>query len=384
MATLLLGPELEQKGDPYMIFTANRSQTGRAANRRALGFTRRLFAVSAVLAVMSAAAGCGDDDSSDAVAQAATTTAAAEPSATAETAASTTTTSTTTAATTEATATTTTAAAAPATTVTVVTQDAGVERIVSISPTATEMAFAIGAGDLIVAVDRYSYYPSEAPVTDLDGWSPNVEAIASYEPDLVLMQGGVETAEQLEALGIDVWSHNAPATFSDVYQQIEQLGEAVGLTAEAAALNAEISSQIDDLVAAAPDASGLSYYHELDNTLYTVTSGTFVGEVYGLFGLENVADPADSDGSSFGYPQLSAEYLVDADPDLIFLADTLCCGQNAQTVAERPGWDQLTAVQNGRIVELNDDVASRWGPRLVEFIAAISEELASLDAAGSG
>ena len=256
-----------------------------------------------------------------------------------------------------------------------------VQRIVSISPTATEMVFAIGAGDRVVAVDQFSYYPAEAPVTGLDGWNPNVEAIASYDPDLVLMQTSGDVGASLEALGIEVWAHDAPLAFDDVYVQIEQLGAVTGQDAEAAALVADMQAQIDELIAAAPDASGLSYYHELDNTLYTVTSGTFIGQVYGLFGLSNVADPADADGSAWGYPQLSDEYLVDADPDIVFLADTLCCGQDAQTVAARPGWDLLTAVQAGRIVELNDDIVSRWGPRLVDFIAAISGVLVSIGAA---
>ena len=253
----------------------------------------------------------------------------------------------------------------------------GLERIVSISPTGTEMLFAIGAGDRVVAVDQFSYYPDDAPVTDLDGWNPNIEAIASYEPDLVVMQTDGDLIASLEALGIEVWAHDAPLALDDVYVQIEQLGAVTGQTGEAAVLIADMRARIDELIAAAPDASGLSYYHELDNTLYTVTSTTFIGQVYGLFGLASVADPADTDGSAWGYPQLSDEYVVDADPDVIFLADTLCCGQNAQTVAARAGWDQLTAVQTGRVVELDDDIVSRWGPRLVDFIAAISDVLVS-------
>ena len=256
-----------------------------------------------------------------------------------------------------------------------------VERIVSISPTGTEMLFAIGAGDRVVAVDQFSYYPAEAPVTDLDGWNPNIEAIASYEPDLVVMQTNGDLMASLEALGIEVWAHDAPFAFDDVYVQIELLGAVTGQADEAAALAASMRAEIAELIAAAPDASSLSYYHELDNTLYTVTGGTFIGQVYGLFGLTNVADPADADGSAWGYPQLSDEYLVDADPDVIFLADTLCCGQSAQTVAARPGWDQISAVQAGRVVELDDDIASRWGPRLVDFIAAISGVLVSIGAA---
>ena len=256
-----------------------------------------------------------------------------------------------------------------------------VERILSISPTGTEMLFAIGAGDRVVAVDQFSYYPAEAPVTDLDGWNPNIEAIASYEPDLVVMQTNGELMASLEALGIEVWAHDAPFAFDDVYVQIEQLGAVTGQADEAAALAAIMRAEITELIAAAPDASSLSYYHELDNTLYTVTGGTFIGQVYGLFGLTNVADPADADGSAWGYPQLSDEYLVDADPEVIFLADTLCCGQSAQTVAARPGWDQISAVQAGRVVELDDDIVSRWGPRLVDFMAAISDVLVSIGAA---
>ena len=263
--------------------------------------------------------------------------------------------------------------------------DAGTEeiveeplRVVSISPTATEMLFAVGAGDLVVAVDQYSYFPDEAPVTNLDGFTPNVEAIATFEPDIVLMQSSGDVQAALETLGIQVVVQNAAVSIDDTYAQITQIGDVTGQQDQAAALVTQMQTEIESLVASAPDASGLSYFHELDPTLYSVTSSTFVGAVYGLFGLENVADPADVDGSAFGYPQLSDEYLVDTDPDLIFLADTLCCGQDAVTVAERPGWDQLSAVQNGNVIELSDDIASRWGPRIVEFIAMISEALRNL------
>lgn len=255
------------------------------------------------------------------------------------------------------------------------------QRIVSISPTGTEFLFAIGAGDRVVAVDEFSYYPPEAPVTDLSGWQPNVEAIASYDPDLVVMGSDGDIEANLESLGIAVLAINAPTTFDEVYVQIAQFGETTEQVDEAAALISEMRSEVGALIDAAPDASGLSYYHELTDGLYSVTSSTFIGQVYSLFGLDNIADPADSDGSSYGYPQLGNEYIVDADPDLIFLADTLCCGQNAETVAARPGWDLMSAVQHGRVVELNDDIVSRWGPRLVEFIAAISDAIISIGAA---
>jgi iron complex transport system substrate-binding protein len=117
-------------------------------------------------------------------------------------------------------------------------------------------------------------------------------------------------------------------------------------------------------------------YHELTPDLYSATSNTFVGKVYTTLGLKNIADAADS--SSTGYPQLSAEYVVSASPDLIVLADTVCCGQKPSTVASRPGWDSVKAVRTGSIVRIHDSIASRWGPRLVNFFRALSSALARL------
>jgi iron complex transport system substrate-binding protein len=254
-------------------------------------------------------------------------------------------------------------------------------RIVSISTVATEMLFAIGAGEQMVAVDSLSTFPAEAPVTDLSGFEPNIEAILGFQPDLVVLSydpGDVMAG--LEAAGVDSLLQGASMTIADTYVQILALGEITGRTAEAEALVDSMQAEIAELAASVvePDEP-LSYYHELDDTLYTVTSSTFIGEVYALTGLVNAADPADAEGTSWGYTQLSAEYLLDADPDIIFLADTKCCGQTAATIAERPGWETLTAVSTGRIVELDDDVASRWGPRIVDFLRAIVAAVNSVD-----
>lgn len=253
-------------------------------------------------------------------------------------------------------------------------------RIVSLSPTATEMLFAIGAGDRVVAVDEYSNYP-EAVLSkphDLSGFTPNVEAIAAMKPDLVVIanDAGGLTA-QLGALGIKVWTGPAAVTFDDVYAQIEQLGAATGHVADAAGVVANMQRDIAAAVAAAPkSAAGTSYYHELDDTYYSVTSKTFIGQIYGLFGLKNIADagPAGND-----YPQLSAEFIITQNPSLIFLADTTCCKQTVQTVAARPGWKAITAVKDGTgVIELDDGVASRWGPRVVDYIKAVSVALNAL------
>ena len=256
-------------------------------------------------------------------------------------------------------------------------EPAGHERIVSISTVATEMLFAIDAGDRVVAVDSMSNYPAEAPTTDLSGYQPNVEAILGFAPDLVVLSYDPgDVVAGLEAAGVATLLQGAAYTLADTYDQITALGAITGNVDEAAALVAGMQSEMAELAASVRERDEpLSYYHELDDTLYTVTSSTFIGEVYALAGLVNAADAADPDGASWGYPQLSAEYLLDADPDLIFLADTRCCSQTAVTVAERPGWETLTAVTNGTVVELDDDVASRWGPRIVDLLRVIVDSV---------
>lgn len=256
-----------------------------------------------------------------------------------------------------------------------VTIEARPERIVSLSAVATEMLFAIGAGDSVVAVDDQSNYPPEAPVTDLSGFTPNIEAIVSYQPDLVVIayEPG-ELIPGLEVVGATVLHLDAAPDIEGVYDQIETLGAATGHSAEADRLVEGMRSELAVLVEQVGDrGEGVTFFHEVDATLYTVTSATLFGEIYSMFGMVNIADQAAGEGV-LGYPQLSSEYVVAADPDMIFLADS-AYGESAESVAARPGWDVMTAVRSGAVVELDSDVASRWGPRIVELARAIAEAL---------
>lgn len=256
------------------------------------------------------------------------------------------------------------------------------QRIVSLSPTATEMLFAIGAGGQVVAVDSNSNYPKEAPKTELSAYEPNIEAIAGYKPDLVVYSDDPgELKAGLDKLSIPLLHQPAATDLDDTYAQLAQLGQATGHADEAGQLAATMRAEIDKIAAAARPERPLTYYHELDKNLYTATSKTFIGQLYAQLGMENIADPADKEGT--GYPQLSAEYVIKADPDLIFLADTKCCGQSARTVAARDGWDQVTAVKTGGVVELDDDVASRWGPRVVDFLKVIAAKVQAAEAVAS-
>jgi iron complex transport system substrate-binding protein len=247
-------------------------------------------------------------------------------------------------------------------------------RIISLSPTATESLFAIGAGRQVIAVDDQSDYPKQAPRTKLSGYTPNVEAIAKYKPDLVVISNDIKgIRSSLQKLGIPVVLQPAADTFADAYAEIRQLGARTGHLRQADRLVARMKRQIKAAVSAAPRSTA-SVFHELSPDLYTAKSNTFIGRVYQLFGLRNIADAAG--GSD--YPQLSNEYVVAADPDVIVLADTRCCGQSASTVAARPGWKSVSAVRTGTIVRLDDSIASRWGPRIVNYVRAVSSALRSL------
>jgi iron complex transport system substrate-binding protein len=251
-----------------------------------------------------------------------------------------------------------------------VTLPARPSRIVSLSASLTEDLFAIGAGPQVVAVDDQSDYPTGVPKTNLSGFTPNVEAIAGYRPDLVVVSDDVKgLVGQLKALSIPTLLEPAPSNLDGSYAQITQLGAASGHTSEAAGLIQTMKGKVAGLHAKLPKrAKPLTYYYELDQTLFTVTSHTFVGNLFTAAGMVDIADRA---GSSTDYPQLNAETLLSNNPDLIFLADTKCCGQSAATVSARPGYSTIAAVKNGRVVALDDDIASRWGPRVTDLLSKI-------------
>lgn len=249
------------------------------------------------------------------------------------------------------------------------------ERIVSLSPTHTEMLFAIDAGDQVEAVDEYSYYPEEAPVTDLSGYEPSVEAITEYDPDLVVLGSEhIDIADQLDSVDVPAVVLSAAEDLEDTYAQLRLLGDATGQAeaadAEADRVESEITSTVEEVCAEVGDTEPLSVYHELDDNLYSATSETFIGQVYSMFGLVNIADQADDD-SGGGYPQLSAEYVVEEDADLIFLVYE---NENAiEELEQRPAFDTVTAVTDDAVYPLDPDISSRWGPRVVELTEAVGD-----------
>ncbi|WP_247601581.1 ABC transporter substrate-binding protein [Gordonia paraffinivorans] len=243
-----------------------------------------------------------------------------------------------------------------------------VSKIVSLSPTGTEMLFAVGAGDQVVAVEDQSDHPADAPRTSLSGYTPNLEAILGYDPDLVVLtDDNNDIIANLQRVGVEVLELSAAKNLDETYSQIEMVGEATGHTREASELVSSMRAQIDEIVATVPAREvPLTYYHELDDAYYTVTDDTYIGQIYRLLGLRSIASGQD------GYPQLSAEFIIESDPEVIFLADSQCCGVTPQKVAARAGWGDLRAVTDKQIHVLDEDIASRWGPRVVDLVRDVA------------
>ncbi len=246
-------------------------------------------------------------------------------------------------------------------------------RIAALSATHVEMLYAIGAGDAVIAGDLYSNYPPEAAeLTLVDSFNLNLEALINLDPDLVILSFDPgDAVAALDAVGIPTLLFGTPLDLDGLYAQIAALGVATGHQAESAALRTEMQAAVAGTVAAVGAAGeGVTYYHETDPfSFYTPNSQSFIGTLYALLGMENIADGAADDFGS-GFPQLSPEYIIAADPAIIFLGGGF---EDAATVAARDGWDTMTAVADGRVVVLDYDVASRWGPRvpgLLDDIAA--------------
>lgn len=251
-------------------------------------------------------------------------------------------------------------------------------RIVSLTPSGTQDLYAVGAGNQVVAVDAFSTYPASAPRTSMSGNTPNVEAIARYHPDLVVVSQDVNSVVvQLGRLHIPVLYEPAAANLDDVYAEIEQIAAATGHRGAAGGVVAGIRRQVSSIERSVPrPRTPITVYTELTQDYYSVTSHTFIGQILALLGLRNIADHVPGANP---YPQLSDEYIVASDPDLIVLADTVCCHQSRATVAARPAWDTISAVRTGAIVPVNDSIISQWGPRIVIFMREVADAVIRLE-----
>src|SRR5215207_8827869 len=251
------------------------------------------------------------------------------------------------------------------------------QRIISLAPSNTEILYAIGAGDQVVGRDQLSDFPEEAAtVTDIGSTfdALNTESIVSLKPDLVLAAeiNTPEQVKQLEDLNLTVYYLKNPLTLEEMYGNLEIVAQLTGHKEEAAALIESLKARVaavDEKIA--PISSRPNVFYELDATdpakPYTAGKGTFITQLIDRAGGYNIASDLE------GYPQLSLEQVVAADPAFIILGDARY-GVTPESIAQRPGWENLSAVKNGQILPFNDDLVSRPGPRLVDAL----EELAKL------
>jgi iron complex transport system substrate-binding protein len=246
--------------------------------------------------------------------------------------------------------------------------EAAPQTIASLSAGHTEILYAIGAADAITAVDDTSDCPAAtASLVHVDAFSPSVESIVALEADLVvLFYDPGDLVQSLEELGVSVLMMPSPSTIAGVYDQIEVLGDATGHAAEADALISSMRHAVSELTSGLDGLGAPTFFHEIDNNYYTAGPGSFIADLYDQLGAVNIAE---STGQPF--PQMSAEAIIAADPQVIILADE-DAGESADTVAARPGWDAIAAVQDGRVYVVSPDIVSRPGPRLVEALETLA------------
>jgi iron complex transport system substrate-binding protein len=253
------------------------------------------------------------------------------------------------------------------------------QRIVSLSATHTEMLYAIGAGDQIAATDLTSDFPPEARDTPkVDSFAFNLEQVLALQPDLVIVAFDFSgEVEALEGAGVNALLLPPAGDVAEMLLQLNLIGTATGNAPAARGEADRLRTAIDGLIDVYRTDEALTFYHEVDSTLFSVNSATLLGGIYESFGLVNIADAAPDEFGS-GFPQLSAEFILESDPDIIFLGDS-GFGVTAESLGERPGWNSLSAVRDGRVFEVDTDIAGRWGPRTDVLVRQIADALDSLE-----
>ncbi|MDL2254455.1 ABC transporter substrate-binding protein [Ruminococcaceae bacterium OttesenSCG-928-I18] len=253
----------------------------------------------------------------------------------------------------------------------VVTLEGPAERVVALSAADCEIVYALGAGDALVGRGEYCDYPEEVldiPVVQ-SGNETNVEEIIALGPQVVLMNTMAQTTEQVQQLedaGIAVLTSEA-TDIEGVYEAIGIIGAALGKDAEAEALTQEMTEAFSQIEQESAEAGGekKTIYFEvspLEYGLWTAGGGTFMDEIAGMLGLENLFADVD------GWAEVSEEQVIERNPDYI-VTITMYMGEGPkpdEEIAGRAGWEGIAAIQNGQVFAASEDELSRPGPRLVD------------------
>ena len=244
------------------------------------------------------------------------------------------------------------------------------KRIISLSPSITEILFEIGSGNQVIAVDNLSNYPNEAPITDISAYDPNIEAISLLNPDLVILSYNIKNLKAaLKKIGIETIYLPAPLNFEDILDQIDYLGLQTGNEDKAKKLISKMKNRMKTLQKLRENEKATKIYHEIDPNYYSPSKFSFIGDIYQKLNYKNVADKADI--SNLGYPKLSPELIISENPGLIVLPGK--DNKYVEKVKLRPGWGYIEAVKKNNFLLTNNDIASRWGPRILNFASILVE-----------
>ena len=244
------------------------------------------------------------------------------------------------------------------------------ERIVSLAPANTEIAFAVGAGDKVVAGTSYDDYPEEAKSLPKIGdfSNPSVEKIASFDPDLVLAAGGIQDSlrKKLEDLGMTVYVVD-PKSYADVETDVENIGMLAGTSAQAQEVAnsmiqaaADVSQQVGEL------EQKTTFLEIYSKPLMTAGANTFINDMITIAGGKNIGAEAGD-----GFPQFSTEVLVKDDPQ-VYIADSGSMSKPGD-LKKRAGFSELTAVKDGQVYVIDDSLVARPGPRLAEGLRQLAQ-----------
>ena len=244
------------------------------------------------------------------------------------------------------------------------------KRIISLSPSITEILFEIGSGNQVIAVDNFSNYPNETPISDISAYDPNVEAISLLNPDLVILSYNIKNLKTaLKKIGIETIYLPAPLNFEDILDQIDYLGLQTGNEDKAKKLISKMKNRMKTLQKLRENETATKIYHEIDPNYYSPSKFSFIGDIYQKLNYKNVANKADI--TNLGYPKLSPELIISENPDLIILPGK--DNKYVENVKSRPGWNYIKAVKKNNFLLTNNDIASRWGPRILNFASILVE-----------
>ncbi|MCW4019035.1 MAG: cobalamin-binding protein [Candidatus Bathyarchaeota archaeon] len=255
------------------------------------------------------------------------------------------------------------------------------ERIVSLAPANTQMIFAVGAGDNVVGVTDFCTYPynfsawiEAGNMTSIGNYyQPAVEPIVSLNPDLVVASlGSVDTAEQLRTLGYNVLTLN-PDNLDGVMADMLKIGQATGHEAEAQSEVADMQRRIDVVVeGVAQTTTRPTVYHEIWSDPYMSVGGdSFVTDIINMAGGQNIFENATE-----AYPVVSSESIISENPEIMVFPTHMGVESfwgNYETVADRPGWNSISAVVNNKLYTVDGDVIDEPGPRQVDSLEILAK-----------